>query len=443
MEAATSLRPAHVTVLANRLIVDGLVVDDRTAVELVRGADDPAHVLLRAIETGARVLDREQAGATVELFRADLEKSTAAAEAALGDRARELAEAFTRKFDEAFGAENGRLARELERLFSDGSTAAVQHRIKAVVDEATRDGREQLVRQFSSADASNPLADFKAGVVRVAQQQVSETVAMREQVVALRAEVARLHAEKEKVAEVAAEHERSTAKGRPYEEAVFDAVDQIAAGHGDDCEPVGDAAGTGGRKGDVLVGIDGCAGPARGRIVFEAKHSQVGRKAALQYLDEAMGQRDADYGVWVVPSEESLPARTAQMREVAGNKVFVVFDPVDGSRLALAVAYAMARFRVLLARGGAEGLDGAALSAEVERALGALEDERRVKAQLTNAATGIENARAIVEAMGAAVRAHLAEIDRMITEAGERDVAPALPRRPRTAALDPGQTALL
>ena len=84
---------------------------------------------------------------------------------------------------------------------------------------------------------------------------------MREQVVELRAEVARLHADQEKDAEVAAEHALSTAKGRPYEEAVFEAVDAIAAGHGDLAESVGDAAGFGGRKGDVVVGLDGCAGP--------------------------------------------------------------------------------------------------------------------------------------------------------------------------------------
>jgi len=425
MEAATSLRPAHVTVLANRLIVDGLVVDDRCTIELVRArveaGEDPARVVAEALEIGARVLDREQVGAVAEVFRADLEKSTRAAETALQLRATELADAFGRKFDEAFGADNGRLARELERLFGDGSSVAVQHRIRAAVDEVTRDGREQLVRQFSSSDATNPLADFKAGVVRVTQQQVSETVAMREQVTALRAEVARLHAEKEKVAEVAAEHDRSTAKGRPYEEAVFDAVEQIAGAHGDLAEAVGDAAGTGGRKGDVVIGLDGCAGPPRARIVVEAKHSQTGRKAALEYLDEAMAQRDAAFGIWVVPTAAELPAKTVPLRMVNGDKLFVVYGPQDESRIALEVAYALGRAQVVLSGGDAEGLDAPALRAEVERALGALEDERRIKQQLTSASNGIVEARKIVETMGAVVRGHLREIDRMVAAADGDD----------------------
>jgi hypothetical protein len=422
MEAATTLRPASVTPLGNRLVVDALVVDDQVAVELVRAAEDPVATLLRTIETGARVLDREQAGATVELFRADLEKSTRDAEEALAKRAGELADGFAQRFDAAFGPE-GQLSRELQRLFGDESSTAVQHRIKAALEAVTRDGRDQLVRQFSSTDASNPLADFKAGVLRVNQQQVDELVKMRDQVGQLQAEVARLHAEKEKAAGVAAEHEKSTAKGRPYEEAVFDAIETIAGGHGDLAESVGDEAGTGGRKGDVLVGLDGCAGPPRARIVVEAKASQTSRKVALEYLDEAMAQRDAAYGIWVVPSEEELPAKTAELREVNGNKLFVVYSPEDGTRSALQVAYALARARVLMARGDTEGLDGQSLRTEIERALSALDDERRVKAQLTSATNSIAAARKIVESMAAVVRSHLEEIDRMVAEA-EGDDAP-------------------
>lgn len=419
MEAAAALRPPHVTVVNDRLVVDGLVVDDARAVELIAGSERPVETLLRVIETGARVLDREQAGSTVELFRADLEKSTVAADAALTSRVAELADRFAQHFESAFGAD-GAIAKELTRHFGDESSAAVQHRIRALVEKELGAGREQLVRQFSSTDASNPLADFKAGVLRVSQAQVEQTQALNHQITELRTEVASLKAEREKAAEVAAEHALSTAKGRPYEEAVFEAVDAIAAGHGDLAEPVGDEAGYGGRKGDVVVGLDGCAGPVRCRIVIEAKHSQISRKAALEYLDEAMAQRDAAFGLWVVPSAEQLPARTVPLREVNGDKLFVVYAP-GGPRLELEVAYALARARVVLSRRDAEGLDGPVLRAEVERALGALEDERRVKAQLTSATTSITEARKIVEAMGGVVRNHLREIDRLVAAADGDD----------------------
>ena len=87
----------------------------------------------------------------------------------------------------------------------------------------------------------------------------------------------------------------------------------------------------------------------------------------------------ADYAVLVVSSEGKLPARTHPLREFNGDKLFVTFDPDEGSTLALEVAYGLARARVLMARAADGGLDTAALHAEVERAQGAMEDVRRIK----------------------------------------------------------------
>ena len=85
----------------------------------------------------------------------------------------------------------------------------------------------------------------------------------------------------------------------------------------------------------------------------------------------------------------------------------MVFDPEDGSRLALEVAYSLARARVLMAKGGVEGLDAPALRAEVERALGAMDEVRRIKLHLTERRGGIEQARSVWEGMAERVRAHL------------------------------------
>ena len=419
--AATPLRQTRVTTLLGRVVIDHLVVDDPVAAELVRdrmdAGDDAARVVTDAIEIGARVISREQAEVNAEFVRTEFEKVSREVEAAFADKARVVAEFFGTKVDEVFGPENGHLQKELQRHFGDGSSTAVQHQLRQVMTEVSARMREDLLRQFSSADGSNPLADFKAAHLRAARAaadaQERQLTAMNEQMVALKLEVQKLQAEREKLSEVAAEHDRSTAKGRPYEEAVFEAIDAIAGAQGDDCEAVGDLPGVGGRKGDVLVGIDGCSGPARARIVFEAKHSQVPRKRALAELDEAMAQRDAAYGVWVVPAEDKLPARTQPLREAGGDKLFVVYDPED-SPVALELAYRLARARALMARGNADGLDATALRAEVEKALGTMEEVRRIKQQLTHAANGIETAREIVESLDRTVRAHLAQIDALL-----------------------------
>ena len=195
-------------------------------------------------------------------------------------------------------------------------------------------------------------------------------------------------------------------------------IDAIACAQGDDCEAVGDVRGEGGRKGDVVVAIDACSGPARGRIVFEAKNSQLSRNKALAELDEALETRGADFAIFVVPSEDKLPARTRPLREFNGDKMFVVYDAGEDGRLALEVAYGLARARVLMNRGALEAVDPAAVRAEVERALGAMEDVRRIKTQLTNASGGIESARQLLDVMAAGVRGHLTEIELLLAEAG-------------------------
>src|SRR5919107_2670445 len=360
--AATPLRPTRVVTLLGRLIVENLVVDDPVTAELVRSrvesGEDAVRVVADAIEIGARILDREQAGATVEVLRADLEKASREVEERLGATSEQVVTELRTRLEEAFGPDQGHVTRVLQRHFGAESSSAVQHQVRTAVAELLNESRERLYKQFSSADESNPLASFQKLAVEAIRQSSDQQHAhlreMNERIGSLQLEIAKLQAEKDKALEVAAEHDRSTAKGRPYEEAVFDAVDAIAGGQGDDCDAVGDLQGVGGRKGDVLVAIDGCSGSPRGRIVFEAKNSRVAKKAALAELDEAMAQRDAAYAVWVVPSEDKLPARTQPLREVNGDKLFVVYDPEEGSPLGLELAYRLARARARMSLGDAD-----------------------------------------------------------------------------------------
>jgi hypothetical protein len=431
MEAATPLRSPRVAVIGDVVVADALAVRDRCAVELVRerseAGADPAEVLVDAIEIGARVLAREQAEVNADFVRTEFEKVSREVEDAFTEKAKTVAEFLGRRVDDVFAPDTGRLAKELERLFGAESAVAVQHQLRTVMAEQSAEMRADLLKQFSSADAHNPLADFKAGTMaamrRAAEQQDANLKALNEQVTGLREELVKLQAEREKQLGVAAEHARSTAKGRPYEEAVFEAVDAIARARGDDCDAVGDLPGTGGRKGDVIVGVDGCAGPPRARIVFEAKNAYVPKNKAVAELDAAMEQRDADYAVWVVPDQELLPGRGAQLREVNGNKLFVVHDPDDPAGPALEVAYALARARTVMARAEGDGLDAGALRNELERALAAMDDVRRIKSQLTAATGGIDAARKILDEMADRVRGHLAQIDALVV-AGTGDDSP-------------------
>jgi hypothetical protein len=425
MQAATPLPLARVHVVNDRLAIDWLVVDDETAVRLAAERENPARFVVEAIEIGARVLDREQTGANAEFVKAEFEKAARELDSEFVERARKVAERLDAKVDEVFGPEHGHVTRALARHFGDESSVAVHNRVKALLAEVSVQMREDLRRQFSADSESNPLHGFQnahlAATRQIAGQQSEQMRAMNEKLERMNLEIARLRAEKEKLAEIADVEDKGTAKGRTYEEAVAAALDVLATARGDDFHAVGDVRGEGGRKGDFVVAIDACTGPARGKVVFEAKNKKLSKNEALAELDAALETRTADYAVLVVPAEDKLPARTHPLREWGGDKLFVTFDPDEGSTLALEVAYGLARARVLMARAVGGGVDEGALRVELERAQGAMEDVRRIKSQLTNATTGIEEARRIVDAMAANVRAHLAAIERLLAEAAATD----------------------
>jgi hypothetical protein len=440
MEAATPLRKASVRTLGDRVVADGLVIEDECAVRLVRereeAGDDPVAPLLDAIEIGARVLDRESAGANADFVRGELEKVTRETEQVLGARAKEFNEQIARSVEDAFGSESGHVTKVLQRHFSDESSTAVQNRVKQVVNEALGQVQQSLVRQFSSADAQNPLAEFKQSVVRsvhqAGAQQSQALVAIQERMALLQKEVGELRVERDKLAEIEAERERGSAKGRTFEEEVAAAIDELATVQGDDCEAVGDLKGATGKVGDVVVGIDACNGPARGRIVFEAKNSKLSRNDALRQLDQALEQRDADFAVLVVPSEDKVPAKMRTLREYNGDKLLVVFDPDAEGILALELAYKLARARVLLQRSESEGIDASAVHDTVERALQSMEAVRTIKSTLKGAQTNIDKARDLIDSMAAQVRGHLEHVDELVRA---EDAAPVAAEPPAQESL--------
>jgi hypothetical protein len=427
MEAATPLRMPHVRTVGNAVALDGVMVEDDNVVRLVRereeGGRDPVAAILDALEIGARILDREQTGANVEAVKGEMEKAARDLNEEFAARAREATEALEAQLDTVFSPEAGHLSRALERHFSDGSSEAVQHRVKALVSEVLSKSREDLQRQFSAEDERNPLGDFKRMTAAIIKQegerQHATQSALLEKMNALELEVQRLHAERDLEAGVAAERDRGTAKGRDYEELVYEAIDAIASVQGDTAEPVGDFKEATGKTGDVVVGIDGCAGAPRGRIVFEAKNSKLTRPKALAELDEALAERNGDFAVLVVPGDEKVPARMAPLREVNGDKLIVTYDPDDGSRLSLEVGYALARARVLMSRGGDDDLDAGALRDAIERALTAMEDVRRIKLNLTGATKNIDDAREVLDAMTARVRELLDDMSAALAAAAD------------------------
>jgi hypothetical protein len=402
MEAATPLPFNQVRVVGNALRVDGLVVYDETAVRLAAEHEDPSKLVADAIEIGARVLDREQTGANAEFVKAEFEKAASDLNAEFVERARTVAEGMNTV---------------ITRHFNDDSSEAVQHKVRQIVRDVSVEMQRELRAELLSEDDANPLAKFHRIQLALAKQQ-SEAQALQMKALAdkleeNRLELERLRSQNEKLEEIALVEEKGTAKGRSYEEEVAEAIEQIAIAQGDDSEAVGDVKEATRKTGDVVVAIDGCNGPARGRIVFEAKNAKLSRPEALRELDRAREERRADFAVLVVAAESKVPAKMLPLREYNGDKMVVAFDPEDGA-LGLQVAYALARARVLMRKADGEGIDAEAIRACGERALQQLGEVQRIKQQLTASKTAVDKAAEIVDTMAGGVRTQLAEIDALL-----------------------------
>ena len=413
MEAATPLPISQVRIVGDSLRIDGLVVHDETAVHLVAESDDPSGVVRDAIEIGARILDREQTGANAEFVKAEFEKAATELNQQFVERARTVAEGMNTV---------------ITRHFGDDSNDAVQHKVRQIVRDVSTEMQRELRNELLSEDESNPLAKFHRIQLALASQQAKtqsdQMQALNDKLEEYRLELERLRAQNEKLEEIAAVEEKGTAKGRTYEEEVAEAIEAIALAQGDDAEAVGDRPEAGRKTGDVVVAIDGCNGPARGRIVFEAKNAKLSRPEALRELDRARDERNADFAVLVVAAEAKVPAKMLPLREYNGDKMVVTYDPEDGP-LGLQVAYALARARVLMRRADTEDIDADAVSASAERALQSLGEVQRIKQQLTASKTAVDKAAEIVDGMAGAVKANLAEIQALVAAAGAAVPPPA------------------
>jgi hypothetical protein len=423
----------HVELRGRTVLIDNLVVEDPTLVELVEQALERDIAALEtvtdALEIGARVLDREATGADVDAIRRELERASAEAEHAFSERARQIAEGLEKQFERFLGEDGGAMSKALDahadelaelvaRHFGGDRNTAVQHQVKEIVAKSLSDSRQDLLRQFSAQDGHNPLADLKAEVVRAVNRSGESNAKLIEKVAQLEGEVRRLHDARQAAHELAAERERGTGKGRAFEQQAFELVEEMAAARGDVAHHVGDERSpSGGKKGDILIEIDGVSGPAKGRIAVDAKDERLSKNRAWETLNSALAERDAGFALLVVASDEKVPAGRQQLHEYEGNKMIVTLDKESLDAHALELAYRYARCRCLMTAERELAVDAAGVRDAAEEALSALKDAQKIRSSLTGATKGVDAARETLDAMVTRVERSLARVESLVASA--------------------------
>jgi len=401
-----------VRVLDDRLVIESLTVSDERAARVVReraeSGQAPAETIGKAVEIGARVLDTEETAANVDYVRHEVETSFGKLDKQLGATIEQGAESIAEQLATSFGIER-----------SD----SVQAQIKEIVAA----DRESLLTALTKEDPSNPLVGMQVRIgkklLEAEERHRLQTAETNEQIAGLREELARANERSladERVAEAEA---AGTRKGRTFEERVHDAIERIAALRGDSATHTGaEQAEGGGKKGDTLVELGACDGPAQGRILFESKDAErLSKNKAWAYLNEGMAKRAASFAVLVVAGEENVPAGRQQLSEYEGNKMIIAVDRDEPDGLALEVAYRLAAARVLLARETDLEVDAVAVRDAAAEALSIVGQAQAIRSTLTGIKTSSDNARKGLDAMVDAVKEKLRLIDSLIASAAEAD----------------------
>jgi hypothetical protein len=287
------------------------------------------------------------------------------------------------------------------------------------MSRALQESRADLLRQFSAQDGHNPLAEFKGSVVRELRAAREKDDAFLNRLAELRAEIQRLRDAEESRAELEAERERGTAKGRSFEDTCFGLLESMASARGDIAHHVGDErSASGGKLGDVVIELEAAQGECRGRIAVEVKDEQLSKNRAWDVLNGALRERDAAFAVLVVASDDKVPAGREPLHEYEGNKMIVALDRESLDPRPLELAYRYARCRCLMARERSLQIDAAGVRDAAEEALSALKDAQRIRVALTGATKSVGTARDGLDAMVERVQASLERVEGLIA-AGE------------------------
>jgi Uncharacterized protein conserved in bacteria (DUF2130) len=400
-----------VRALEDRLKIESLTINDERSARVVRqraeSGQPPAETVAKAIEIGARVLDREEVAAEVDYVKREFERLAAEHREQIATRNQEAAERIESELRKAFGSEDvegaltaaleghsTELSEQLAALFGEDREGAVQAKIK----QSLEDRDQAFLDRLSADDELNPLRPLLTTVRNWAKERREDQDArdrkLEEKLDDVLQQAAQLAGLQRGSEELEAAIEAGTQKGFVFEDVVHDEIERIASARGDAAHHVGAISNeAGSKKGDTLVEIGGADGPARARVIFEAKDKKLSRNDAWQELDAELEGRNADFAVLVVSAESKLPARTQELHEYQGNKMVVVFDKEEADPRALELIYRYACARALMASAAELDVDASGVSALVERAAAALKRGKGVRDCLTRAQQGIDGAR--------------------------------------------------
>lgn len=182
--------------------------------------------------------------------------------------------------------------------------------------------------------------------------------------------------------------EKTSLKGDEFEDELHEMLSDIANVTGDKLEKTGEEIGelSQSKKGDFVITLQ----DSEKKIVVEAKDTYYTQPDIEEEMDEAIRNRNANYGLFIAKSIENVPNKVGWFNEYNGD--FLVLCLEDGSGESnsmpeelMKIAYRWSRMRIQAKRSvNTEKIDTTAVSQEIEEAERKLESFSNIKRKCTS-----------------------------------------------------------
>lgn len=407
-----------------KVLIKDLAIDDRDLAEYLAAAEDQVQAIVEALRLGVRILRLAGTSGDVEMVKRqfdgmitimdrNVEKVLEEAEKGISQR---LTKFSTEELQKSLDGHSKEINEELIKLFGPGQANSVQRQIDKVLETQAKLYRRELSQVLESTDdPENPFFKLRKEVRDKADEAVKEIRGLRDKVIEIVGGAKG----------AATEAEKGTAKGRSYQELVYEQVDRMAGVFGDTAKDVADQPGEKGRSkaGDIVVELN----PEESsgihlRIVFEAKNRRVTQEGILEELDEAKENRSAVAAVAVFSRDDYVPGLRT-WRDYHGHRYICVLNEEELTSFALDYSYRCARVDALRSIEAEEvRFDLAAVKGLLKRIKGRLADFQKMQANLTGAKGSLDKVSELIEEHKRVIHEDLDEIDRLFLVGQEASV---------------------
>lgn len=327
-----------VTVSSGRIIVVNLELLDEDLADYLGEFPEPMRVdvVKRALKIGLLALKGVPLVEKVDYVEKEFGKLDRKLAKALGDFVRKVEEKLDKVFSEDGGLMKIALEKylgtggKLEDLFDPERKDSAVSKISSIFEEHFKGRDSVLYKLLDHADPESPIAALWRDLVEDYLKDMRNRIVGEEL--------------------VEAEREKGTAKGRSYQEIVFERVNEICNPFQDIPYYVADKTGNlpGKKVGDIVVEINpSYTGGAPLRFVIEAK-DRLGYSTdkIREELDEAKENRDACVALAVFTSD-TCPSGCSPLQQYGGDKLICSYDSGEQNSLALNLAYRACRIEAL------------------------------------------------------------------------------------------------